>query len=79
MTQEEIVKRGKRAAAILSNPEIMLTLDEVRADLLSSWATSDPTKPEVREALFFQHLGLDNLLAYLQTYVVTAQAIEDNE
>jgi hypothetical protein len=77
MTQEELLQKGKAAQAVLSNETIMSAFAELQEDLKTQMVNTSPEQSKERNVLYFQHLGVQNLLAYLSTYAAAAEQIEE--
>ena len=77
LTQEQVVDRGRRASTILNNSGIMDTIDEIKSDLTEMLLTTSVDQSSEREMVYLQILGLNNLVAYLQSYEAAANQIEN--
>jgi hypothetical protein len=77
MDQEELLKKGRAAKAVLSNTTIMSAFEELQEDLKTQMVSTSPDQSKERNILYYQHLGVVNLLAYLSTYAAAAEQIEE--
>ena len=55
----------------------MDTIDEIKSDLTEMLLTTSVDQSSEREMVYLQILGLNNLVAYLQSYEAAANQIEN--
>lgn len=80
MNQDAIIRRGERAARILGDEDIMSFLEEMRGDILTTLALTEPEHHKERTSLYFQQRGINDLILYLNTYLQSAQqVVKQNE
>lgn len=75
MTQEEILRRGAAAAALLSNNDFNWFFEDLTQRTLESILHTKPDDSPARENLYFQLNGLRDLLGSMQSYADAAEAI----
>lgn len=79
MTQEELLQKGRAAHVVLSNDTIMSAFEELKEDLKTQMVSTSPEQSKERNILYYQHLALENVVAYLSAYALAAEQIEQTE
>lgn len=80
MTEDDIVKRGAIAASLFDNPDFMWFFDHLKQLTLESISQTKPEQTKEREALYYQHKAVDDVLGIMMSYVDATKAIhEKNE
>ena len=78
MTQEDIVRRGMVANAILQSEDNQWFYMNLKALILDSITQTKPEQTEERERLYFSYRAIDDLLGTMQSYVDASNAIQSN-
>jgi hypothetical protein len=75
LSDEQKVQRGVLAGKYLEDETLMGFIDEMRAVLLTCIGNTQPEDHKLRTTLYYQHLGLVDLVAHLSAYRATAISI----
>jgi hypothetical protein len=78
LTQEDIVRRGMVANAILQSEDNQWFYTNLKALILDSITQTKPEQTEERERLYFSYRAIDDLLGTMQSYVDASNAIQSN-
>jgi len=76
LTQEDIVRRGMVANAILQSEDNQWFYSHLKSLILDSITQTKPEQAQEREQLYFQHRAIDDLLGIMHSYVDAATAIQ---
>ena len=62
-------QKGRRAKEILADPVFVEVLEKVRENIVAQWALTELNESSVRENLYMQGKGLDEIVRGLRTLV----------
>lgn len=79
LSDEQKVQRGVLAGKYLDDVLLMGFITEMRAVLLTCIGNTQPEDHKTRTTLYYQHLGLVDLVAHLETYRQTAIQINQSD
>lgn len=77
MTQEDIVRRGRAALALLQSEDNQWFYTNLKSLILDSITQTKPEQTAERERLYFSYRAVDDLLGTMQSYVDAATAIQE--
>lgn len=76
-TDREKIERGEQARAVLDGPLFTDTIEELRQDLFSQIAKSEPEDIDKREACYFQLRALGAIRGTLRNKVTRGDRLND--
>ena len=62
-------QKGRRAKEILADPVFLEVLERVRENIVAQWTLTELNESSVRENLYMQGKGLDEIVRGLRTLV----------
>ena len=62
-------QKGRRAKEILADPVFVEVLEKVRENIVAQWTLTELNESSVRENLYMQGKGLDEIVRGLRTLV----------
>ena len=62
-------QKGRRAKEILADPVFLEVLERVRENIVAQWTLTELNESSVRENLYMQGRGLDEIVRGLRTLV----------
>ncbi len=79
LSDEQKVRRGALAGKYLDDEALMSFIEEMRAVLLTCIGNTQPDDHKLRTSLYYQHLGLVDLVAHLSAYRATAISLNASD
>lgn len=73
MSQEEAIRKGNAAKALLENPDFNIAIDAVRLQAFKAWASSDPAQQKEREENYYLLKGIEQLKDNLNALISNAK------
>lgn len=74
-----MIYRGEVAAILLGDSTLRSFFEELKADILASIGNTDPAQEDHRRDLYFQHRGINEVIAHMSTYVEMAAAAREED
>jgi hypothetical protein len=75
LTEDEVLARGLKAAAILNEPAHIEFYEELKRDTLACIGNTAPEDTRGREVLYYRHQGIVDLVGTLEQYKLAAEHI----
>lgn len=69
MTEFSREQKGRRAKEILEDDVFLEVVESVRSSIISQWTLTKPSDSTMRENLYMQNRGLDELIRGLRTLI----------
>lgn len=75
MTNDEILKRGAIASRLLGDEDLMWFFNDLLNDIKTASFNTSALQRDEREALYFQHSGLEDVLSRMNSFAQNAQEL----